>query len=263
MFELHLRKLNQCLFNSNSIFTIPAFMLILGFSPVTAAKELSLGTGEFPPYISNSLDGGGALTKIVTSAFAKSGYQTSVDFIPWTRALKLTDSVRIDGSFAWSIKADRKVKFLYSKPLFIFEQRAFSLKNNQIDISANAPLGSVDLCRPQGYATQGLSKTLIENGVANHFSPPDVETCFNMLKVGRVDIVVVDKLEGQSYVEKQFSNISDVKTLDRAFHKYSNHFIISKKHPRGAQLLKDFNIGLDELMESGEYQQILFDELGL
>lgn len=263
MFEFHLKKLSRHLHYSKSVFALITYGLIFTFQNNAFAEKLTLGTGEFPPYISSSLQHGGALTNIVTSSFAKSGYQSDVDFIPWNRAFKLAENGRIDATFAWSIKADRKVKFLYSKPLFIFEQKAFALEDSTINISENAFSGSVNLCRPQGYAVQGLSKKLIEKGVANHFSPPDVETCFNMLKVGRVDIVVVDKLEGLSYVAKQFSSTGDVKTLDKTFFKYSNHLLVSKKHPNANTLIKDFNEGLDRLMDSGEYQTILFNELGL
>lgn len=228
-----------------------------------SAQSLTLGTGEFPPYISEKLNKDGPLSQIVVSAFAQSDYQVDVDFIPWNRAFKLADAGRLDGTFAWSIKADRQVKFLYSKPLFIFEQKAFALSKKQIDVSLNAAKQSVNLCRPQAYATQGHSKTLIEAGIATHFSPPDVETCFSMLKGGRVDIVVVDKLEGQNYVNRMFTNQDEIKTLDKVFYKYSNHLLISKAHPQGKHLIEKFNAGLDQIMASGEYQTILAVELGL
>lgn len=263
MFELHLRKLNQYLSVAKNTIVLPSLVIALNFNTSAFAEKITLGTGEFPPYISSELKNGGAITNIVTASFALVGYQSNVDYIPWNRAFKLADNGRIDGTFAWSIKADRQVAFYYSKPLFIFEQKAFALKENDFNLSLNAPIKSINLCRPQGYAIQGLSKELIDNGIANHFSPPDVESCFNMLKVGRVDIVVVDKLEGRSYVAKQFSSTDDVKTLDKVFYKYSNHLLISKKHPQANKMIKEFNRGLDNLMDSGEYQNILFNELGL
>lgn len=243
-----------------------SFLLVftsLFISFPTYAKTVTLGTGEFPPYISSERPNGGVLSHIVTEAFAKFDYQSEVDFIPWKRALKLAQMGRIDATYAWSIKSDRQKDFLYSRPLFIFEQRAFALKQNQIDLSPNVMTSKINLCRPQGYAIQGHSKKLIEKDLANLFAPPDVATCFNMLKVGRVDIVVVDKLEGMSYAAKIFPNKGDVKVLDKIFYKYSNHLLISKKHPNAKKLMNDFNKGLSNLMASGEYKRILFNELGI
>ena len=263
MFKFHLTRFKSYLAFVKPAILLPSLLLLSSMNSTLQAQTLKLGTGEFPPYISSNLNRGGALTHIVTSAFTAAGYESTVEFIPWTRAYKLADNMRIDGTFAWSIKVDRQVSFLYSKPLFIFEQKAFALKHKTVNVSDSAVKDSVNLCRPQGYAIQGFSKNLIGSGVAKHFAPPDVETCFNMLKAGRVDVVVVDKLEGQNYVARQFSNIDDVKVLDKTFYKYSNHLLISKKHPQAKQLMKDFDMGLDKIMETGEYQTILYDELGL
>jgi len=250
-------------FNNVRSRVIVSCLIFLNLSSAAFAEKLLIGTGEFPPYVSENLNMGGPLSQIVAAAFAKSDIQVELDFIPWNRAFKLAESMRIDATFPWAIKSDKKEAFIFSKPLFIFEHKAFALKNKKVDLSEKAATGSVNLCRPQGYTPQGLAKKIIANGVAIHFSPPNVDTCFNMLKAGRVDIVVVDKLEGQNYVAKIFSNVDDVKVLDTVIHKYSNHLLISKGHPQGIQLIKDFDYGLDKLMESGEYQEILFEELGL
>lgn len=262
MFEFRLRSVNHVLDNvKKSIF----FSAIgFAFTPtVIAADTLKLTTGEFPPYISSSSQHLGPLSQIVSLSFEELGYQTLIDVNPWNRALKMADKGRVDATYAWSVKADRQAHFLYSKPLFIFEQRAFALSKAQLDVARTASAKSIRLCRPQGYTLQGHSQVLMNSGVAVHFSPPDVATCFNMLKAERVDIVVVDKLEGYSYASKQFKSLDEIKVLDKVFFKYSNHLLVSKQHPKAEKLIEDFNQGLDNLMASGRYQTILSDELGL
>ena len=262
MFKFFIRKLRQNLsYIKRALCLFILFCSTFSFS--ASAASLTLGTGEFLPYTSESLKMGGPLSQIVIAAFAKTNHQVELIFTPWKRTLKLVENNRVDGSFPWSVKAGREAKFLYSKPLFIFEHRAFSLIDTQVNLSTNAAKGSIKLCRPQGYTLHGLAQELISTGVAQHFVPPNVENCFEMLKVGRVDIVVVDRLEGNQLVSKLFSNIDDIKMLDKVIHKYSNHFIISKNHPQAKELMNDFDKGLDQIMETGEYQTILFDELGL
>lgn len=262
MFEFRLRSVNHILDNVKKSILFSAIGLVLS-PPLVASEILKLTTGEFPPYISSNSQYLGPLSQIVSLSFEELGYKTHIDFNPWNRALKMAEKGRVDATYAWSVKADRQVHFLYSKPLFIFEQRAFSLNKAQLNVARTAPAKSVRLCRPQGYTLQGHSQLLVNSGVAVHFIPPDVATCFNMLKAERVDIVVVDKLEGYSYASKAFKSLDEVKVLDKVFFKYSNHLLVSKKHPNAEKLIEDFNQGLDNLMASGRYQTILSDELGL
>lgn len=263
MFKFHLTRFNSYLAFVKPAIFLPSLLLLSSMNSTLQAQTLKLGTGEFLPYTSESLKLGGPLSQVVTAAFAKTNYQVEMLFTPWNRTIKLAKNNRVDATFPWSVKADRQEHFLYSKPLFIFEHRAFSLKGSKVNLSEKAAKGSVNLCRPQGYTLHGLAKELVASGAAKHFIPPDVENCFEMLKVGRVDVVVVDRLEGPKIINKLFSNIDDVIMLDKVIHKYSNHLIISKKHPQAKQLIKDFDMGLDQIMETGEYQTILYDELGL
>ncbi|KZM45867.1 hypothetical protein OA92_01330 [Marinomonas sp. SBI22] len=262
MFEFRLPSVNQVLSYVIKIMGIITLGIVL-IPSVLMAETLKLTTGEFPPYISSNSKQLGPLSQIVSLSFEKQGYQAKIDINPWNRALKMAEKGRVDATYAWSIKAERQTAFLYSKPLFIFEQRAFALSKAQLNVVTNLNPKSIKLCRPQGYALQGYSKHLIDNGIAIHFSPPDVATCFNMLKANRVDIVVVDKLEGYSYVTQVFESIDEVKVLDKVFFKYSNHLLVSKQHPKAEKLIQDFNLGLENLMATGEYQSILSNELGL
>ncbi|KJZ11917.1 hypothetical protein TW85_16170 [Marinomonas sp. S3726] len=262
MFEFRLPSVNQVLSYVIKIMGIITLGIAL-IPSVLMAETLKLTTGEFPPYISSNSKQLGPLSQIVSLSFERSGYQTLIDINPWNRALKMADKGRVDATYAWSIKAERQAAFLYSKPLFIFEQRAFAINEAQLDVSSTADIGSIRLCRPQGYTLQGHSQVLVDSGVASHFSPPDVASCFHMLKANRVDIVVVDKLEGYSYVAQVFASSNDIQVLDKVFFKYSNHLLVSKQHPKAEKLIQDFNLGLDNLIATGEYQSILSNELGL
>jgi len=263
MFKSYLKKLNQYLGYVKRTLLFSSLVFLTSYNSNVSAEALTIGTGEFPPYVSEKQINGGPLSMLVVAAFEKSNYQVKFGFMPWNRALKSAQSTRLDGTFPWALNTEKQKVFLYSKPLLTFERLAFALKPVTIDLSDKALPKSINLCQSQGYSLLGLSKELIEKGTAVHFSPPNVETCFNMLKGGRVDIVVVDKLEGRNYVNKLFPNPDSVKTLKRVFHQYSNYLLISKKHPQGGLIMEGFNHGLDKIIKSREYQKILFDELGL
>lgn len=53
-------------------------------SPVFA-EEIEFATGEYPPYISESLEGKGVVSKVVTEACRWAGIEANITFYPWAR----------------------------------------------------------------------------------------------------------------------------------------------------------------------------------
>lgn len=51
-------------------------------APVHAVDRLTLVTGEYEPFSGDTLAEGGPLTSIVRLAFAESGQQVKIDFLP-------------------------------------------------------------------------------------------------------------------------------------------------------------------------------------
>jgi polar amino acid transport system substrate-binding protein len=60
---------------------------------------VNLAATEYPPYYGKDLEGHGFMTELIIEAFAGVGYDVTVKFLPWKRALESAKSGKYDGLF--------------------------------------------------------------------------------------------------------------------------------------------------------------------
>ena len=249
-----------------TIFKSGASYLVLNllFMPLTVQSSevqtgtLSMGAGEFPPYISASFDGGGPIAQIVQQAFAQVGVKTSLHYRPWNRTYTMARELKFDATFPWSPNKQRNKDFYFSDPLYHFQRRGFVLAESKLDVLYD---DRIQMCQPIGYGRLGYEKVLVESKRAVLVEPPDMLQCFVMLKAKRVDLVVVEAQESKSYINEVFVNSEGVRALKHVFYDYHNHLLVSKKHPEVDIILQQFNTGLKQLKQSGEYDKIIQSSL--
>jgi polar amino acid transport system substrate-binding protein len=213
-----------------------------------------MGTGEFPPYISASYDEGGPITQIVNRSFANVGVQTRFHYLPWNRSYAMAKAAKFDATYPWSPDKQRRHDFFFSDPLYHFERRGFVLSESKLDVFKDE---QIQMCQPIGYGRLGYEKVLFESKRAVLIEPPDMRQCFVMLKAKRVDLVVAEVQESNAYITEVFENNAEIKALEPVFYEYQNHLLVSKKHPKVKQILEQFNKGLKQLKQSGEYDRII------
>jgi len=219
--------------------------------------KLNISTGEFPPYVSEQVRNQGPYTEIVKRAFQINGIETLVRFLPWKRAYKSALELKFDATYAWTPKPERKEKFLISDPVYTLERRAFVMRKSSIVASELEELGGLRVCRPNGYTLIGQIEEMVKRNELVRVSPPNMETCFKFLKENRVDFVDAVYEEGLTSISTALGHIESVRILDVSFSKNTNNLMVSKKHPRAAEIIQDFNSGLQSLIDSGEYSKIV------
>ena len=112
------------------------------------------------------------------------------------------------------------------------------------------------ICRPSGYATFQLEENDLKEPNVTLFRPVDPRECFTGLVEGSVDVVAlaVGTAEGlmvETSTPDQIvmnADLSQVLTI---------HALTSKNHPRGQEILAEFNSGLNAIKETGEWFQIV------
>lgn len=251
----------RCYLNplSLSIFSLCHFVLVnLSFSSTLDAKSLSMGIGEFPPYISANYLDDGPIAEIVRRSFKQVNQEVSFHYLPWNRTYAMAKELKFDGTFPWSPNQKRSRDFYFSDPIYHFQRRGFVLKGSTLNV---LKAEGIQLCQPIGYGRLGYEKELLDSKRAVLIEPPDMRQCFVMLKAGRVDLVVVEMQESRAYIDSVFADKSLVRPLDKVFHDYYNHLLVSKKHPQVHDILEQFNLGLKLLKQSGEYDDIIESSL--
>jgi polar amino acid transport system substrate-binding protein len=100
--------------NVKALLTSKLFCLVHAYAQ---ASEINLITADYSPFYGPNLPNEGPITEIVTEAFNKAGYQVSVKYVSWARAMADAKAGKADGLHgAWYSK-EREQWFAYSDKL--------------------------------------------------------------------------------------------------------------------------------------------------
>lgn len=227
----------------------------------SSAKRLIFASSEYPPHYGTDLPLQGAAVEIVRRAFALRHLQIEVAFMPFARALYDTQQGQYSGIIAIWHTAARAEHFLYSDPIYanqmVLFKRAgeFQHFNNLTDLLA----GEGTLGLVTGYAQNAL----LANSRFNQVSVATDEQIFSMLALGRVDLVPADLQNGLYLIAKlpAAQRKAPLDWITPALEYKPMYLAFPKTRPESAFLQQQFNLGLQELIDSGEFNQILSERL--
>lgn len=222
-------------------------------------NTIRLTTGEWPPYISSSLENYGLLVQIAKESFALKNATVEIGFFPWARANELSKTGEWDGTLAYARVVEREKYYLFSDPIYVGHYVFFHLKNNPLTWSQFSDLKNVSLATTRGFA--GMGDKFLEaekNGVLKvERLTSDVQS-FNMLRTKRVQAVPSDLEVGYVLLQKIYGKDVQLFTHNPLPIQISEyHLAISRKTKNSQQLIDTFNEGLKQLRRSGRYNEIV------
>ena len=230
------------------------FIFLLGFGlPLQAAKAqdasprtVHLATLEWPPFSSERLPEGGHIPQKVRAAFEVMGYQVTVDFLPWARALHaVREETGLDGVFpAYGNEIITRALLLSppmeSSPLGLAEYGGSRTWQKLEDLSPYV-IGTVE-----SYANTKAFDQLARQNVLQVETCPDDVTNLYKLAAGRIDMAVIDKNVFQYFLEKDPALQPHKKNFvfNERLLENKDLFVGFRKSKRGAELNKVFAEGL-------------------
>ena len=233
------------------------FFLLLPTS--TFAQKLTLVSIDYPPFSGQSLKNYGPLVDITTQVFSQAGYQSSVIFMPWARAINWCQQAKIDGIIGiWQTKERQEFGY-FSAPLVANQMIFYQNVDQNIQFESFAQLAAqkIVIGTVRGYAlADGLEKSGVEL-----YQVADDEQNFRMLAKGRVDLITVDK-EFARYLLSQppFSVIREqVKPLAHVLRVEPQHVLMCGKTDGARIRAEHFNEQLAIFRNSGRFEQVTLD----
>lgn len=231
--------------------------------PVTAdAGPVTIATGEWPPWTGKDLPGQGYVLQLVREAFAQTGHEVRYEFYPWARALAVTVEGKVDASAYWYESENVERDCCYSEMLTREDIVLFHKKSTRLDGWDTLE----DLCAYRIGATLGVTFTeeivrLGEKGVLTVDLGKDNLTNFRKLVHGRIDLLPSPKVLGLKILRDNFPpNIRKGIVIDpKPLSRRTGHLIFPRKAPGSKKLMQDFNQGLEMLIQSGRYDELLRD----
>ncbi len=230
------------------------FLLVL--AAAARAEDFVISTGEWPPYVSRDLPGGGPLARIVSEALEAAGDTASFQFLPWRRQELELKGGKALASFPWALNESLQATLAYSEPLCSQRMVFFFLKSRLPgwDYTGLDGLKKFRLGGALGYSYQ---EDFEKAGITADYAP-DSEKSIRKLLDGRVDLVVENELVGRHLMESKFPAYRDaVASSTTPLYVKPLRLVVSRSHPGADKLLEDFAKGMDILKQSGRYAQIL------
>lgn len=235
-----------------------------------AGVQLRILAGDgYPPFADRLLLNSGMMSDLVNRAYAAAEIGGQHKFY-WVndRSAHLDPMLSenmVDVAYPW-IKpncADGATDaactdYVYSDPMFEMLVLLFTRKGSGLTFDSAQDLAGHRLCRPQGLqleALKGSDADWLRNNRVTVMQPATAEECFARLVRGETDFVALNEFTGRTV-------LNDMKLRDqveilgaRPMSIESLHVVAHRSNPRAEEVIAQFNAGLKDIQQSGEYQK--------
>ena len=217
---------------------------------------------DMPPFSKVGLLNNGMLTDIVKNTYKNTAQIPVIDFVSGNMARSNTFRGKSTASFPCVYNAQDANFFHYSDAIYqeltvIFTNKEqLDPKGKPIKYTKDKDLKGLKVAVVRGFEGKKLSELRAES-IIGVLAYKSWEECFEALKAGKVDFVAAPQSVGL-YTIKTSSElqIKEFKMLDKELEVTAFHLVISKNHPDGEALIKEFNSSLKELKEKGDISKI-------
>lgn len=212
---------------------------------------LRLVANHWAPYTTDSLDDGGLASRVVTSVLSRAGYKSTIEYMPWARALMMVAEGQADGVVAiWSTE-DRRQRIAFSESYLVNELALFYVANvERVPAIIEELAGkTVGIGRGYDYSDDFLSARYFKKEAAN-------STLSNLLKLSRrrVDLVLEDPRIVSFNVGAhcaEHPELDLIKSGTGTFMRLPLFFGVSRKRPDAVEIVRRFNDALALLRSDG------------
>lgn len=241
-----------------TILWISIALVISFYETTTSAQEcdIKMVAVNWEPYYGATLENGGVITDLVSTAFKRVGYKPSVTYVPWVRALWLAEAAKKDVVLGVYYNEERDKIYHYSNPFFNIEigfivpiEKGITTYNSLKDLS-NYRIGV-----NKGWA---YTPEFDAADYLNKDEGRDQIISIRKFLANRTDIIAISINIFKYEISKMENHhINEFVVLDPILSKNPLHIMISRLLPDYKKIINDFNQGMYEIKADGTYDQIL------
>lgn len=243
-----------------------AFLLI---SSLATASETTrafhwVDDEDYPPIIYRGADGkpAGIFYEIITEAFHRLDIPLRVEVYPWVRAQKIVAGGEADGMVTILTEARKKV-FLGSDPILQVCEYIFFHENNSRKIEIMSARSLNDIRSFKIVETIGSGWTQENLKGFDITWVPDMNSAFNMMIKGRVDLFILNNLTGSYFIQKKIKQgglfadgYKKILTSPYSIQTLAYRLLIRKDSPF-ANRIDDINTTIHRMEVDGTVQHII------
>lgn len=227
----------------------------------TEEETLNIALGEWPPYLSDSIENKGAVAQLIKDIFAEEGISVNLNFFPWGRAYAETASGGQDLMGVWMHKPEREVDFYYSDPVLTEKFVFFHLKAYPFEWKSLNDLKEMSIGGGIGYSYGADFDAALDAGKLNIQRVATDKQNFEKLLLGRIQVYPQEINVGYAALRQHFKAEDMLKITHHATALLNNqsYVLFPKKLEKSKSLLSKFNLRLNEFRKDGRYEQY-FDQ---
>ena len=222
------------------------------------AQTVKIATGEWAPFISESLANQGLVAAIIDESFKTQQLQTQYGFYPWKRAMDLASKGSWHATTPWAMSEERKTDFYYSLP--IIEESNVLLHHKDLDLTWSnfEDLSQYKIGITKGYSYGDEFTAAEANKILRVQRTSTDRQNLKKLVAGRIDIFIVEKNVAKSLIKNELkpevanNYIFNEKPLSTR----GLHLLFSKASPTAKVMLNAFNTGLTTIKDNGIYSKL-------
>ena len=191
----------------SAVAALSLFVSVPAFS-----RDISMLTVNWAPHYGEDLPEQGLTTALVKAAFEAGGHNASVDFIPWTRALKEVEEGKADIVMGAYFNEERNQTYIYSNEIYSLDLGIIARPGlNMPTYSSLRELADYEIGITRGFANseefdaaEYLDKHVVSRPVLN----------IRKLFRGRIDLAVMNFDLFRYHARQEDFNLSKVSFLD-------------------------------------------------
>lgn len=236
-------------------------LLVIGLN-FASAQSIKLAIDDWAPFFGKKLREGGVTAHLTKKVLEDAGYTVEVNWIPWQRALKLTEKAQIDVTSGWGDSDDRAEKFFLSElpvlvgqEVYIYE-KGVGLKSNSFDEVKSLPFTAV-----KGYDyPDNLMNGWRDGSIKAHMVNTD-EEMFQAILDGKAKILSTDKSVGLSIINDSFSANKMKFGVSEPYAEAKYFILVGKAHPKSKEMMGKINASLKKLTDDGTVKKFYQDNI--
>ncbi len=219
--------------------------------------KLVIATGEWAPYVGEGLDDQGFTTEIITKAFDKVGVDVEIKFFPWTKAMEEVKAHNAAGTYPWSMTDERKETFLFTSPLTVSETKLMYMTDNTSIPGDYDDLADLNNLKFGGAEEYSYLVEFESRNMDVDLSTSETDA-IKKLYNGRFDLLPTTPLVAIEFINSEWpGEVSKFKFMKKPLQSLDMGMLVDKAYPNADEVVEAFNVGINLLRESGEYNDIL------
>lgn len=246
-------------------FVLVMILFLIGsLEQAIAKKQISLATAEREPYIGKSLPSQGYVHELVTEVFKRSGYEVAIAFYPLERANQMAKKGKVDGLIPSYYEKSLEEDFIFSDPFPGDNIGLLKKKSLQVSYSVDPRNNLKESLRGLEQYDFGVVRGASiapafdqAKFLNKQFATTDLQN-IDKLEAGRMNFAVIDKYSAADLMVSQRPHlIGRLEFMRPPLVSNAFHVAFSKKSKGYQQRHKEFNRGLQTLIQEGILDKIL------